>query len=476
MLSDSYLRKSTADAGKSVSRQERDWRADCEANGFTIGRAFVDPDLSASRYARKERPDYGALVDHIGTGQCQMLSLWESSRGSREMGEWVSLLDLCRQQGVLIRIFGGSAETFDPRKPRDREALLHDGIAAERESETIAGRARDGARDLAYSGKPPGPLLFGYTRRYDERGKLVAQEIHPERAAIIRRCAEETLRGISLNSQANRLNDAGIPSPKGGTWTGHGIARMLCNPGYISQRVHVGEVIAEAIWEPILDRDQHEALNALLHTPGRRNHTDSTLAHELSGAAVCSECGLTLRTQGRTRYVCRLRGCGKVTASIALMDAAVGRIICARLARPDAASVFMPASDSREIEAARRELRGLKDHLAGFVEQAKARKLTAESLAAVEAGIVPEIRAAERKIRSLSMPSALAAYVDVDIPGEWERFEPAVRREFILATAQVVLSPCGKGGRWTLGRLAKSRWIGDTRTWGEIWQEDQRAG
>jgi hypothetical protein len=251
---------------------------------------------------------------------------------------------------------------------------------------------------------------------------------------------------------------------------------MLRNPGYVSKRIHVGEVIAEAIWESILDSDQHAALVALLRTPGRRNHTDSTLAHELSGAAVCSECGLTLRTQGRTRYVCRLRGCGKVTASIALMDDAVGRLVCTRLARPDAAPVFAPAADdSHELEEARRELRELKAHLAGFVDLAKARKLSAESLAAVEAGTIPQIREAERKVRLLSTPSTLAAYADIDIPAQWEYLEPGVRREVILATAHVVLSPCGKGGRWSLSRLATSRWIGDTRTWGEIWTTEGLA-
>lgn len=475
MLSDSYLRKSTVDAGKSVARQERDWRNDCATNGFTPGRAFIDPDLSASRYARKARPDYAALVEHIRSGGCQMLSLWEASRGSRDMGEWVALLDLCRKHGVLIRIFGGDPETFDPRKQRDREALLREGINAESESDTIARRARDGARDLAYAGKPPGPLLYGYTRTYDERGKLKEQTIHAERAAIVRRCAQDTLRGVSLNSQAQRLNDAGITSPQGGLWTGHGIARMLMNPGYVGKRIHNGEIIGDAVWPALLTAEDHTALCVLLRTPGRRIHADSTLAHELSGAATCGVCGSVLRTLKASRYLCLTRGCMKVSAAIEPMDRLVGDMMCARLSRSDAAAVFAPAVDDAALAAAKKELDELKAHLAGFVEQAAMRKLSAESLAAVEAGIKPQIEEAQRRVRALSTPPTLAKYAGIDVAAEWPNLEPAVRREFILALASVVLSPVGKGGRWSIWRLGGSRWHGDALTWGEHWRRDGYA-
>jgi len=470
MISDSYLRKSTADAGKSVTRQERDWRAACTANGFQAGRCFVDPDLSASRYARKPRPDYAALVAHIRSGGCQMLAMWEASRGARNMAEWVALLDLCRKHAVMVRIFGGVPQTYDPRNPRDRETLLHDGIASERESETISARAAAGARDLAHSGKPPGPLLFGYTRTYGERGKLVSQDVHPERAAIVRRCARDTLAGVSLNSQATRLNDAGVASPLGGRWTGHGIARMLQNPGYVAKRVHNGEVIAEAVWPPILTVEQHRALCTLLTQPGRRHHVDSTLRHMLSGAARCGVCGSVLRTESIHRYVCKARGCHGVSAAIGPMNAVVGAAVRGRLARPDAVDIFAPPTDDAALRAAQQEVRDLREHLAAFVTQAAARKLTAATLAEVEQRVRPQIETAERRVRRLSVPPALAAYADVDVAARWARLDPAVQREFVLALAEIVLSPVGKGGRWSHWRLAESRWVGDDQTWGEHWR------
>jgi hypothetical protein len=40
-----------------------------------------------------------------------------------------------------------------------------------------------------------------------------------------------------------------------------------------------------------------------------------------------------------------------------------------------------------------------------------------------------------------------------------------------MSLAELVLSPAGKGVRFSLWRLAESRWHGDTRTWGEIWSQ-----
>jgi site-specific DNA recombinase len=472
ITADAYLRKSTVDAGKSVARQERDYRNDCVTEGFRPGRVFVDPDLSASRYRRKDRPDYAELVAHVRSGACQMLSLWESSRGSREMAEWVALLDLCRVHGSLIRIYGGDAATYDPRKPRDREALLRDGINAERESETIATRSRAGARDLAFQGKPPGPLLFGYTRTYDERGKLVAQTVEPERSKLLRRFVTDTLDGVSLNSQAQRLNDEGIRSPRGGLWTGQGIARILKNPGYIGKRLHNGEVVADAIWPALISDVEHRKLLRMLAAPGRRPSVDSTLAHMLSGAARCGACSRVLRTQGGTRYQCTWRGCMKVGTFMEPMDRLVAAMVCRRLREPDAVAVFAPPGDNGALEDAQRDLAELRGRLAEFVAQATDPKvkLSAASLAAIEARLTPQIDEAEKRVRVLSTPAVLARYADVDVPGQWDRLPAAVRREFVVALADVVLSPVGSGGRWSPWRLAESRWRVAEQTWGQIWQ------
>ena len=85
-----------------------------------------------------------------------VLILWESSRGSRKVGEWVELIDLCEQQRVSIFV-------------------------------TTHGREyKRAAAANARAGLPYGRIAYGYARRYDERTrKIIAQEPHPDEAPIV---------------------------------------------------------------------------------------------------------------------------------------------------------------------------------------------------------------------------------------------------------------------------------------------------
>ena len=52
---------------------------------------------------------------------------WESSRGSRRVGEWVNLLELCEQRSVSIHVVTRN-RTYDPANGRDRRSLLEFSI------------------------------------------------------------------------------------------------------------------------------------------------------------------------------------------------------------------------------------------------------------------------------------------------------------------------------------------------------------
>jgi hypothetical protein len=121
------------------------------------------------------------------------------------------------------------------------------------------------------------------------------------------------------------------------------------------------------------------------------------------------------------------------------------------------------------LAAAKREKRELQEHLDSFYEMAGKKKLSGAGLAKVEAEVLPQIEAAERKIRKLSTPPVLHRLLGTDVAGGWPTLPVGTRREIILALAEVRLSPVGKGGRWSPWRLAESRWLTDQATWGERW-------
>lgn len=482
MRSDLYARKSSADAGRSAARQEREWRADCATESIEVGQAFADPDLSASRYAKKERPDYANLLAHIRSGRCEMVSVWEASRGSRDLGEWVAFLDLCRAHGVLIRVFEDGGQTFDPRRQSDRNELVRLGSAAETESATLSRRVTTGTRDAAAQGRPPGPLLYGYTREYGapatdsvsaagHRRREVRQVINETEAAVVRRLVDDTLAGVPLNSQAHRLNDEGVPTPSGrGKWTCAHLGRMLRNPGIAGDRVYYGEVVARDAWPGLIPRDQFRAVKAFLEAPDRPKYRNNALRYLLSGAAVCGVCDHPLRMQVRTgNYLCVERGCHRVGAVGHRMEHDVELQIVARLRQPDALAALTAPPDTTAIEAVKKELGDLREDLDGFYAQASRRKISPEGMAKIEAGFRPDIERLERKLRELSRPPTLRGLDNIDVAASWPDLDVAVRRSIILGLAKVILSPVGKGGRWSLARLGQSRWHGDDKTWAEHW-------
>lgn len=488
MRGDLYARKSTKDQGRSVGRQQRLWRDDLLDIGAEPGRIFEDPDFSASRYARRDRPDYAALLAHIRSNEAEMICLWEVTRGSRQVGEWVAFLDLCRDRGVLIRVFGSDEkETYDPRRQRDREHLIREGIKAEAEVERLRTRIMPGIVDAAAEGRPPGPLLFGYSRIYgapsDEslspsggRRRAITQVVNEAEAKIVRQLARDTLAGVPLQRQANTLNDAGVPPPGGrGLWTGAHINRMLRNPGYQGHRVRLGEITSENAWPAILDTDTGDLLRMLLEQPGRLNHADASLAYQLSGAALCGVCRRPLRAKnanGRKRYQCLHRGCMSVSAPQREMDTVVDRFMTARLRMSDAAPAFTPAKGGVELERAKTELVALKRRLAELEDEAaRPDGPSAKFVAGVERKLAPQIQAAEAKVRQLQTPARLRGFDPQDLAERWPDYPVGERRLVIMALAEVVLSQVGKGGRWSYQRLAESRWRGDTKTWGQIWQQ-----
>lgn len=486
-----YARKSVKDGGRSAARQERDWRLDCAAQGFVCGPDFVDPDLSASRFSHKPRPGYLDLLAHLKTGESDMVSLWEASRGSRQLHEWIGFIDMCRDAGILIRIFGEGGHTYDPRRRRDYRDLVNEGLEAHDESSRLSERVTVGIRDAATQGRPGGHTPYGYTRTYgaiegdDDRPRRreIVQVIDPDEAAIIRRMVEDTLadRPVSMRAQARRLNGEGVPTPSGtGQWSGQNITRLLLKPALVGDRAHNGVVVARDVWPAIISREERRQLERVLRSPQRLAAAEGprALMYQLVGAALCGSCRGVLRSWrtkagGQVRYLCRRVGCGAVSAPAVRMDEVVDRIVRARLRRDDVAELFVPAADTtQERQQIEQEIADIRQHIDDHIALAAARKLSAVALAAVESSGEADIERLNRRLRDLSRPPALRHLADIDVAGTWPDLPAVVRREVIQALAVVVLSPVGHAGRWSPWRLGESRWHGDELTWGQRWERD----
>lgn len=72
--------------------------------------------VSASRYSKSARAEFQRLLADLEDDafDADALALWESSRGSRRTGEWVTLIELCEERGVRIWVTTHGRRTTRP--------------------------------------------------------------------------------------------------------------------------------------------------------------------------------------------------------------------------------------------------------------------------------------------------------------------------------------------------------------------------
>jgi hypothetical protein len=216
--------------------------------------------------------------------------------------------------------------------------------------------------------------------------------------------------------------------------------------------VHRGDVVGDAGWPALVDAERFDRVQARLEA--RRGVRQKGTARLLTGVARCGVCGAKMTVgkdrMGRRFYQCRggqrddRRFC--VARDLTHLEAWVTVVVLERLARPDVAEALSDSPDPAAAEARTRvdELRARLDDATGeFV----AGRLSASTLAKVEAELGEQIAEAERAARAALVP------LDVDVPatgvdGWWDGLTVEQQREVVGALiAAVTVRPVGRGRR-----------------------------
>jgi len=123
--------------GTSVAAQNEENERICDERDWVIVGRYEDPDRSASRHARKSRPDYEAMVEALQRGEADVIVYWEASRAYRDLEVYVKLRRLCLETGVLLCY---NDTIYDMSKTSDRANSARDAVQAETESDQIRDR------------------------------------------------------------------------------------------------------------------------------------------------------------------------------------------------------------------------------------------------------------------------------------------------------------------------------------------------
>ena len=346
-----------------VKRQENECRELAKRLGWDVIVVFVDNDVEAS--SGKKRAAYEKLLAAMRDGSVDAVIGWHMDRIVRRPDELEDLIKIADEHGVLFNAV--RVGEIDLRTASGRLVARLLGAAAKYETELKAERQASQLKQRAYAGQYSGggSRLYGYNL---DRSEVLADE-----KAIILQLTERVLAGESVHPLAEWLNDNGHRTSTGKRWVPSLIKRMLINPALAGKSVYKGEIVADAVWEPIIDMDTHQALvTALTYTgPARRNRARVAL---LPGVIWCGRCGYELvtaqqwrpakedGTSGNVRiYSCRTRSlpgrdgyrksCAKINIKAEWVENDIAERILARLCHPDSVRMLEEAAKARAAAA-----------------------------------------------------------------------------------------------------------------------------
>lgn len=440
-----YTRVSNDQSGRSTSTsdQERECRAICDQRGWSVAEVLCDSDIGASRWSAKDRPAYRRLAEVLQAGD--VLVTWEASRAQRDLAAYVQLRDLCSERGVR---WCYSGRLYDLADGDDRFGTGLDALLAEKEAEQIRTRVLRGKRAAAVAGKPAGRPPFGYRAQRDpDTGRTVTWVPHPEYAPLVLEAVDRVLAGESLWSISRDFTARGVPRPhRSGPpvpapWVPQRMRVMLLSPSYAGKRQHQGKVVGDGNWEPLISMEDHRRLTTILTDPSRATSNDATARHLLTGIARCGVCGAGVRhfaprSSPVPRYLCEAKTC--VSRRADWVDDLVVESLLDRMEGIDPTALV--SSDPAAVEALT-EARSLRERLDDFVDRAAAGELTAASLARVEARLLPQIAAAERRATSGARHPLIAAVAGAEARETWAAMAVIDRRALVRAMLTVTIHP-----------------------------------
>ncbi len=436
--------------------------------------------------ADANRTGYRRMLADAGEEQFDVLVVGDLSRLSRDDVEFKQTIR--RLMFMEVRVVGVS-DGFDSF---GKGARIHAGVRGlinDIYLEDLREKTHRGLAGRALEGKNTGGRCYGYRHlpiedpnRKDEYGRpvilAVEREIDDEQAERIRWIFERYADGRSPRWIAAELNRLGMPSPRGGTWSGsaingtHGSDTGLINNGLyigkyawnrsrwvrnpdtgkktrrrrpkdewiVRQMPHL-RIVSDELWDRVKSRQRevHEKSANIRKALHKNARSGSGPKYLFSGLLKCGVCGGNYAISDRHRYGCSRRiNRGPTTCANgirvprALVEDLLLESIKHDLFTPEAVELFVKETtrllgDERarrqpNQEATRRRLAEVETEIENIVAAIKAGILTPTTKTELEKA---EAERAELE-RTLSIDASILEFIPKVLPDAVERFQSLV--------------------------------------------------
>ena len=267
-----------------------------------------------------------------------------------------------------------------------------------------------------------------------------------ESAELATEIVERVKVGETPKEIGRELNRNGVPYILPTVWCGSKVRRAALSDVAAGVRIHQGKPVlvkvlddngdvtmkpVKAAWEPIITETEHKLLKARLGDPKRKTSRDgSRVKHLWVGIARCGECEgriVPRRKPAGYRYQC-INGC--VIRPKEKLDAWLTEQALLMLEREDAAEIFrIDAEQDKRSLAAAEEGRSLRAELDGWRQDAIAGKVSRESFAAIEPGLLDRIRKADARAQRAALPPVLEKVIGPNARDVFDALSIAQKRE-----------------------------------------------
>lgn len=447
--------------------------------GVRLVAEHVDDGISG---AVRDRPGFVAWLDDARSGRADVLLAYHADRLTREgVNAAAMVLDVIEGKdpttGAVVRkpvrlvTFDGLDSERDAEAFRWRFVIAAEVARSER-ARIVERNKRNKARMLTSGRWRGGPRPYGYRPEPapDGAGKVLV--IEPEEAAIVERIAEEILAGRSLYAIAVGLNEDGVPSAKGGTWSRATVRNLIRSEHLLGRITSKGRpVLDEETGVPltpfpaILDLDTASRVRAATEstpTPGRSEATSEgrrkRASRLLSGLLYCT-CGASLvvrRRKGVAYYGCADRARAKVAP---VEGAPPCLLVDAERVEAEVERRFLDVvGDKPVIEVVTRvpAVAGLTEAERDLADaQARISVTPSSDLPALFAEIQTLSERRERLAAEPTEPVTETIVTGETYAERWERDDVAARRRMIEDSGAVIgVAPARRRGFWDAGRVS----------------------
>lgn len=206
-----YCRVSTDE--QDLDRQKTELLAECERRGISDYILVEDHGVSGSQ---KERPGLAKALNHLRRGEHSLLMVTDLDRLARSTAHVLELAETAKTEGWGFVALGGHV-AFDTTTPQGELQLTMLAAFAQFERSMIKSRIKSGYSHKRQSGQE-GLITLDAESRVED---LFREQL--------------SMRGI-----AEKLNQEGVQTAKGGTWHASTVRRVLVRRGLARELVKRG--------------------------------------------------------------------------------------------------------------------------------------------------------------------------------------------------------------------------------------------